>query len=138
MNRRPPRSTLTDTLFPYTTLFRSKHRVVIERPKRAQIDHFRVDALFGKSRGRLQRNAHADRIADQRDVAALADDLGLADRKHIVIGPGHVEALPIEQLRSEEHTSELQSLMRISYAVFCLKNKKTKHTLPREKHNTTS
>src|SRR3546814_6852206 len=115
MNRRPPRSTLTDTLFPYTTLFRSKHRVVIERPKRAQIDHFRVDALFGKSRGRLQRNAHADRIADQRDVAALADDLGLADRKHIVIGPGHV--------RSEEHTSELQSLMRISYAVFCLKKK---------------
>src|SRR3546814_19486179 len=103
MNRRPPRSTLTDTLFPYTTLFRSKHRVVIERPKRAQIDHFRVDALFGKSRGRLQRNAHADRIADQRDVAALADDLGLADRKHIVIGPGHVEALPIEQLVLQEH-----------------------------------
>src|SRR3546814_16503022 len=92
MNRRPPRSTLTDTLFPYTTLFRSKHRVVTERPKRAQIDHFRVDALFGKSRGRLQRHAHADRIADQRDVAALADDLGLADRKHIVIGPGRVEA----------------------------------------------
>src|SRR3546814_11834709 len=78
MIRRPPRSTRTDTLFPYTTLFRSELRV-----------------------------KESDRIAA---MAASLRTLGIA-----------VEEAPD---RSEEHTSELQSLMRISYAVFCLKKKK--------------
>src|SRR3546814_5812037 len=85
MIRRPPRSTRTDTLFPYTTLFRS----VRERP---------VDE-------------------------AVAPRVELAGAEELV---PPVLAERLEQLvRSEEHTSELQSLMRISYAVFCLKKKKT-------------
>src|SRR3546814_3934464 len=86
MIRRPPRSTRTDTLFPYTTLFRS----------------------------------------------ARAGNLGLGHvaGRHAVAGVGRVgivdDAVPVVRgrQRSEEHTSELQSLMRISYAVFCLKKKK--------------
>src|SRR3546814_1638298 len=87
MIRRPPRSTRTDTLFPYTTLFRSACR----------------------------RNAHR---AAQNAVHGkrAASDLG-GGRIAAVIG-GY------DERRSEEHTSELQSLMRISYAVFCLKKKK--------------
>src|SRR3546814_10593178 len=85
MIRRPPRSTRTDTLFPYTTLFRSQRRGL---------------ALFllRQKSGRSQRA----RGSDDRDR-----------RYH-----------PLSAVqRSEEHTSELQSLMRISYAVFCLKKK---------------
>src|SRR3546814_8028944 len=85
MIRRPPRSTRTDTLFPYTTLFRScreRHR-----------DHF-ARAIDGREPGGIVQ-AEAQRATHVRQ-------------------------------RSEEHTSELQSLMRISYAVFCLK-KKRKH-----------
>src|SRR3546814_6539469 len=83
MIRRPPRSTRTDTLFPYTTLCRSWHR------RRSEGDRGRCFRT-GRPRGRVCRQ-HRDAL-DQR---------------------------------SEEHTSELQSLMRISYAVFCLKKKKT-------------
>src|SRR3546814_9499394 len=90
MIRRPPRSTRTDTLFPYTTLFRSQGR---RRP-------------FGN---------HAAR----RCAGAFKRSRDLVER-----GGGRRE-------RSEEHTSELQSLMRISYAVFCLK-KKTKSKQQRE------
>src|SRR3546814_4200898 len=85
MIRRPPRSTRTDTLFPYTTLFRS---------------------------GLVTGSGHRERIRARRN---LRDTI----RTRIVGRHGAGEAL-----RSEEHTSELQSLMRISYAVFCLKKKK--------------
>src|SRR3546814_10046268 len=100
MIRRPPRSTRTDTLFPYTTLFRS----------------------FPAASG-LQRplGLHVPRgAAGERTVAAQlrADGLGNPDRG---ILRGAFRDIPP---RSEEHTSELQSLMRISYAVFCLKKKK--------------
>src|SRR3546814_2407194 len=101
MIRRPPRSTRTDTLFPYTTLFRS---------------HVDIAAVMG------ERQAEAFEPGDarlRRDVGRAAAIVGLA----AFADPHHGE---IER-RSEEHTSELQSLMRISYAVFCLK-KKTKHT----------
>src|SRR3546814_5278074 len=91
MIRRPPRSTRTDTLFPYTTLFRSQHR---------QLRRHAVDLLHDLA---TERDAH---MAGQRDGILTA----------------------WRGFRSEEHTSELQSLMRLSYAVFCLKKKKRNTT----------
>src|SRR3546814_4239559 len=98
MIRRPPRSTRTDTLFPYTTLFRSHVDPYINRPAPPDLYH----------------------------VAEPLDRGGLADQDHVGADGARVH------MRSEEHTSELQSLMRVSYAVFCLKKKKTNET----KHNT--
>src|SRR3546814_21063837 len=95
MIRRPPRSTRTDTLFPYTTLFRSWLRGLARRRL------FLTDALAFLSRLALRLFLRGER----RLLVGLFLRLG-RDR------------------RSEEHTSELQSLMRISYAVFCLKKKK--------------
>src|SRR3546814_10107037 len=102
MIRRPPRSTRTDTLFPYTTLFRSRacRRVHLRfgqanRPYRAPKPHPTFSAPY-----LAERRSHAS-------LPTLARDFRIG-----------------EQRRSEEHTSELQSLMRISYAVFCLKKKK--------------
>src|SRR3546814_16107019 len=102
MIRRPPRSTRTDTLFPYTTLFRSLGRDGGEGLHgRAHLVHA-PGGPHGEERGR------------QHDVlGAQATAAAAAQATHAV----HV--------RSEEHTSELQSLMRISYAVFCLKKKNT-------------
>src|SRR3546814_7185275 len=131
MRRRPPRSTRTDTRFPYTTLFRSarRHLVIAE-------DQFLGDAAAhrnGQVRVHLvaviavavalrQAHHHAKR-------AAARDDGGLVDRvrRRLVEGDQRMASLVIggHPLRSEEHTSELQSLMRISYAVFCLKKKHT-------------
>src|SRR3546814_1630152 len=105
MIRRPPRSTRTDTLFPYTTLFRSQlSRVVIRRADRDDI---------GMVKAMAERHA-AGRHAFDRDIHfhAVEQRDDRFQRPH----PAH--------RRSEEHTSELQSLMRISYAVFCLKKKK--------------
>src|SRR3546814_1327220 len=102
MIRRPPSATLTDTLFPYTTLFRSA--TVEVRTLQAGVH----SGQFG--------GAAPDAIsALARLIATLHDERGNCA---IV---GLLEAAPP---RSEEHTSELQSLMRISYAVFCLKKKK--------------
>src|SRR3546814_1807830 len=98
MIRRPPRSTRTDTLFPYTTLFRSL-LLGFER-------------LFGLAQLGDKRLSLGDR--------ALELPGKLRDRQPQVGVGIALEA----QHRSEEHTSELQSLMRISYAVFCLKKKK--------------
>src|SRR3546814_6761869 len=101
MIRRPPRSTRTDTLFPYTTLFRScllSHEFVLC----SGIKFAGVVPLAQLARGSPGRAIH---------LSATRDG-----------GPGKELVGPA---RSEEHTSELQSLMRISYAVFCLKKKKT-------------
>src|SRR3546814_3630733 len=88
MIRRPPRSTRTDTLVPYTTLFRSR------QPGRVRLPRARAPAARDRRAHRRHRSVHAP-------------------------------AGPARRARgSEEHTSELQSLMRISYAVFCLKKKK--------------
>src|SRR3546814_6967062 len=95
MIRRPPRSTRTYTLFPYTTLFRSPHTA-----------GFLVEPIQGEGGIRPASEAF------MRGLRDLADELDLI----LVLD---------EVQRSEEHTSELQSLMRISYAVFCLKKKKT-------------
>src|SRR3546814_4340822 len=106
MIRRPPRSTRTDTLFPYTTLFRSPRA---GRPELPDPDHGRLEV----------RGAHA-LFAERRRVAR---ELRGRRVRHLLLGRARV--LPALH-RSEEHTSELQSLMRISYAVFCLKKKKKK------------
>src|SRR3546814_1926734 len=114
MIRRPPRSTRTDTLFPYTTLFRSQR---VGGFRRSFPHHRRrVRLWLGgplDSRGRL---CEARRRSGERPArSARAERLGHRPFRGRNSGEG----------RSEEHTSELQSLMRISYAVFCLK-KKTK------------
>src|SRR3546814_7610013 len=99
MIRRPPRSTRTDTLFPYTTLFRS---VRCRRSCRLHRRHEYAAARLGA--GGEPADPH-----HRRGGGACS--------------PGGGKFRPRRVLRSEEHTSELQSLMRISYAVFCLKKK---------------
>src|SRR3546814_3312494 len=122
MIRRPPRSTRTDTLFPYTTLFRS---VVAQDADIGVSDVGRDVALVGVV---VVEPRRAVRIAaDVRDVGAAAGEI--VDAIGGVVGQA-VAGDRRPRRRSEEHTSELQSLMRISYAVFCLKkqsNQPTKH-----------
>src|SRR3546814_5597234 len=114
MIRRPPRSTRTDTLFPYTTLFRSRHGPPMSSQERPLSPHLQV---------------YRPQITSVLSVIHRATGIALA--------AGTL-------LRSEEHTSELQSLMRISYAVFCLKKKKEKSTknsiiqVNTKTHNTTA
>src|SRR3546814_9708200 len=105
MLRRPPRSTRTDTLFPYTTLFRS-----------GPPGHPRDPGAHGPAGGQGSGLAPAAPagLGFRIVIATPASDGGASGRNFLVLG------------RSEEHTSELQSLMRISYAVFCLKKKISK------------
>src|SRR3546814_4025258 len=121
MIRRPPRSTRTDTLFPYTTLFRSQsHRYIVDRRWRQA----RVDAIRYLD---VHRRDHQAKINGRRLQEPVQPRL-------IVEREGHHEQRIDEAHdhddadRSEEHTSELQSLMRISYAVFCWKKKKETKT----------
>src|SRR3546814_9851912 len=102
MIRRPPRSTRTDTLFPYTTLFRSPLQ-----PIRRFQDGAHIFALLAVQIARIAAGQHF----------AEAEDRGQRSPQFIA----HIG----DESRSEEHTSELQSLMRTSYAVFCLKKKTT-------------
>src|SRR3546814_9820945 len=104
MTRRPPRSTRTDALFPYPTLFRS------------------ADALSWGRRFRVL--AVVDDFT--REALALTVDTSIGGARVV----RELDAL----FRSEEHTSELQSLMRISYAVFCLKKKKTEPSMRQAQH----
>src|SRR3546814_2440645 len=107
MIRRPPRSTRTDTLFPYTTLFRSPSIVFPYILVDNDIDRGGIDYLA--------------------PVFSLNSTLRKLDlTSSLLFGP-----------RSEEHTSELQSLMRISYAVFCLKKKKIKISIHTKTISTT-
>src|SRR3546814_6382413 len=121
MIRRPPRSTRTDTLFPYTTLFRSQHR----RPEQAvEVDDVLADEVvqLGLAAGRkVLEEVRAVAFAQRLEAAQVADRRVQPDVQELARVAGDLEA---EVGRSEEHTSELQSLMRISYAVFCLKKKK--------------
>src|SRR3546814_4550005 len=123
MIRRPPRSTRTDTLFPYTTLFRSAGAVPAGFPPLEAAGEAAGDARAQRGR-RRQRGRGAlpvhDPAAELRAPAPGRPGAGAAtDRRHRgVLEPGGEG-----DGRSEEHTSELQSLMRISYAVFCLKKK---------------
>src|SRR3546814_5209354 len=128
MIRRPPRSTRTDTLFPYTTLFRSllaEHGVkrAINTLIQVGSDRFGVLEVDSPIEGRFTE-------ADLTFVAGTANLLGVAlerQRTEAMLRRNEQllqQALAHQDVRSEEHTSELQSLMRISYAVFCLKKKK--------------
>src|SRR3546814_9535800 len=109
MIRRPPRSTRTDTLFPYTTLFRSR-----------RLDRGADEPVRAVGADQVRKGLFQHIVAPDERVV-----IGVADLRRI--------------LRSEEHTSELQSLMRISYAVFCLKKKKKikPHTTLRYNNTTT-
>src|SRR3546814_2182800 len=110
MIRRPPRSTRTDTLFPYTTLFRSEIRLIsmLESPEERANLH--AMATLYLCRGIALLDARDDLTASS-----------LTETEQFCLDQRQAG------LRSEEHTSELQSLMRISYAVFCLKKKKIQH-----------
>src|SRR3546814_9542896 len=109
MIRRPPISTRTDTLFPYTTLFRSISAI---------LDKAGISGLAGNFIRLVAQNRRLFAVSGM--IRAFA---ALVARAR---GEMTAEVTVAEPLRSEEHTSELQSLMRISYAVFCLKKKKTK------------
>src|SRR3546814_1822242 len=113
MIRRPPRSTRTDTLFPYTTLFRSLD------------DEVEVSPHGRAAHGRDGRSGRTGTAAHPRKKH-LREDEGQAQRRVLgAVEDGEGQgAQSLKVSRSEEHTSELQSLMRISYAVFCLKKKK--------------
>src|SRR3546814_7679503 len=118
MIRRPPRSTRTDTLFPDTTLFRSNTETNIGRKRTSAARHLtqqlprfvkhvnRVVDSSGNPQAAIIGDGHAVRIS------VIQNGELLRFSKHTIV-----------QRRSEEHTSELQSLMRLSYAVFCLKKK---------------
>src|SRR3546814_2719257 len=110
MIRRPPISTRTDTLFPYTTLFRSgRDDVGLPQISEEQAHRRIQQAVKGQQRARRQSDERIRHVA--RMVRSARSKMPDTDR-------------------SEEHTSELQSLMRISYAVFCLKKKILEATTP--------
>src|SRR3546814_4481939 len=111
MMRRPPRSNRTDTLFPYTTLFRSDH----VGHRRAVAAGVAAAALAAAGEPR-RRGLHPRRLQGARRRL-------LHGRRAAPAAAGPARLRPLAAGRSEEHTSELQSLMRISYAVFCLKKK---------------
>src|SRR3546814_6360920 len=114
MIRRPPRSTRTDTRCPYTTLFRSRARHHLARRTHRRLRDERSAAAGERSDP--PPPVHRGQLRARRRAA-------LSDRRASLPGGGRPSRRePCE--RSEEHTSELQSLMRISYAVFCLKKKK--------------
>src|SRR3546814_3135518 len=111
MIRRPPRSTRTDTLFPYTTLFRSAW--ALDRRQQGHAGHrLPVCGLGGRNRG-LDLVQRIVTVFDEGDHIVWQAISGKIEEMLLIF----------VQDRSEEHTSELQSLMRISYAVFCLKKK---------------
>src|SRR3546814_1054156 len=121
MIRRPPRSTRTDTLFPYTTLFRSGGR----RDQGQRI----VEITFtGVGSVAVERTLRIIGCRAEAEVDALAGVVGTQIvGREVAARRRRIERLPLELVeRSEEHTSELQSLMRNSYAVVCLKKKKIK------------
>src|SRR3546814_1541421 len=145
MIRLPPRSTRTDTRFPYTTLFRSFERALVGECRALPGQR---DDVLGFEDQRLA--IEADRLArqplgagdlrerdDRRPIARIGGERRLVEIDREVEIAGFLRLMPFllerdRAGRSEEHTSELQSLMRISYAVFCWK-KKTQHI----KHNQT-
>src|SRR3546814_7077743 len=143
MIRPPPRSTRTDTLFPYTTLFRSLRLDLGCRLRRRYValqhalEFLGLSSLIPGRHPRLLKNlgitAEIEKYIGHRHTAAMVRDHLAHPRfgwirarrgHHTLVHLLHYLGVGIGLVRSEEHTSELQSLMRISYAVFCLKKKK--------------
>src|SRR3546814_4988093 len=125
MIRRPPRTTRTDTLFPYTTLFRSRFGFVIDVADIVADTLFRflqpLDALDEKAQLFVGSGGFAHIMLRWMGVMGRRES---PRRRPSGVGDSWPCFLPSARaVRSEEHTSELQSLMRISYAVFCLKKK---------------
>src|SRR3546814_3810743 len=123
MLRRPPRSTRTDTLFPYTTLFRSSDPDALayldELRSREHVKVLEYDVPFNYS----AINNWAAACCDGELLCMLNNDIEAINGDWLEEMAGFA-CRPDIGARSDEHTSELQSLMRISYAVFCLKKKK--------------
>src|SRR3546814_2600186 len=118
MIRRPPRSTRTDTLFPYTTLFRSSHSChFVLSGNGVDLADALVEFLLS---GSLDKNVEAVIAEHLRILGPAGNDFRYC--------PELLLCRFGNQSRSEEHTFELQSLMRISYAVFCLKKKNNQNT----------
>src|SRR3546814_6252619 len=118
MIRRPPRSTRTDTLFPYTTLFRSER---IRDDVRREMD----------ARGYVYDEGSPDLRVNFQGIVQEKTNVYSVPRTDYQVFYSYRH----RSYRSEEHTSELQSLMRISYAVFCLKKKKHKKKSHQNKSN---
>src|SRR3546814_7421822 len=117
MRRRPPRSTRTDTLCPYTTLFRSAPLKAVHTAK----GEYSERGHSAQKRGSMDIKTAGDDVPSfEHPVVRTHPETG---RKALYVNPAFTEKF-VGMTRSEEHTSELQSLMRISYAVFCLKKKK--------------
>src|SRR3546814_1862353 len=121
MLRRPPSSTRTDPLFPYTPLFRSVSLAALAAGGPASDHH------IGSGARARERPPCSIRCASPPEVPVSGGQRRIVDDEAVF----HVAALH----RSEEHTSELQSLMRISYAVFCLKKKKKIISRQTQNHN---
>src|SRR3546814_2037050 len=145
MIRQPPRSTRTDTLFPYTTLFRSftlEAHITYDREV-MQGDPLRITTHLldfdAKRIHYIHHMYHAEKgyLASTNELISIHIDMrirrsapmpgDLLDRL-AAVRDAHAMLPKPPQARSEEHTSELQSLMRLSYAVFCLKKKNTQTT----------
>src|SRR3546814_7375870 len=125
MIRRPPRSTRTDTLFPYTTLFRSYR---LHEVGGLQLHEAQVDPSLAASRHPADQFDQEQGC--QHDAIGREGEAGEGFQRYPAQHQGHARKYGeanglVDRPRSEEHTSELQSLMRISYAVFCLKKKNT-------------
>src|SRR3546814_10532387 len=135
MLRRPPRSTRTDTLFPYTTLFRSQvypvTSLMLQTLQGGYAFMLVIVVMFYA--GELAWKERGARLGEVTDAMPMPDWVPLAAKMACLVTVvllfqlvGAAAAIGFQ--RSEEHTSELQSLMRISYAVFCLKKKKRDST----------
>src|SRR3546814_7413276 len=122
MIRRTPRSTRTDTLFPYTTLFRSAdddQQILLL----TELTHFIVGHVVEGAGQPLVRDGSREHL---RQLCGIAGFGAIENGERTRCGKRR-------RLRSEEHTSELQSLMRISYAVFCVKKKTNNNIISRTK-----
>src|SRR3546814_4185741 len=121
MIRRPPRSTRTDTLFPYTTLFRSA--ILAEHPLLAGVIGIGANHVRRMIAQKAERLCPSLKWAPIIHPSAIISPRALIGAGTVIVA-GAVVNTRTQIGRSEEHTSELQSLMRISYAVICLKKKK--------------
>src|SRR3546814_947178 len=127
MLRRPPGSTRTDTLFPDTTRFRSRQARTFRAWQPQEVSDVLLEAIYDLAKmGPTSGNCSPLRVAFLRSREAK-------EKLRPALDPGNVDktmTAPVTAIRSEAHTSELQLLMRISYAVFCLKKKKQQQVQP--------